>query len=61
MLDYAEKLAKDFPFVRIDLYVMDDKVHFGEMTFTPCGCLDRDLMPEGNKVLSSKIRITKDR
>ena len=61
MLAYAEKLAKDFPFVRIDLYVMDDKVYFGEMTFTPCGCLDRDLMPEGNKVLSSKIRITKDR
>ena len=29
----AEKLAMDLPEVRIDLYVVDGKVYFGEMTF----------------------------
>ena len=61
MFTYAEKLAGDFPFVRIDLYVMDDKIYFGEMTFTPCGCLDMDLMPEGNEIFSEKIKITEER
>ena len=58
MLAYAEKISKGFPFVRVDLYVMEDRIYFGEMTFTPCGCLDRDLTPEGNVVLSEKIVIS---
>ena len=33
----AEKLAKPFPFVRVDLYNIGGKVYFGELTFTPCG------------------------
>lgn len=57
MLAYAEKISKGFPFVRVDLYVLEEKIYFGEMTFTPCGCLDRDLTPEGNAVLSKKIVI----
>lgn len=31
----AEKLAKEFPFVRVDLYSIKDKIYFSEMTFTP--------------------------
>ena len=31
----AEKLSKDFPFVRVDLYYIDGKVYFGELTFYP--------------------------
>ena len=58
MIAYAEKISKAFPFVRVDLYVMEDRIYFGEMTFTPCGCLDRDLTPEGNAVLSEKIVIS---
>lgn len=30
----AFKLAKGFPHVRIDLYVSDNRVYFGEMTFS---------------------------
>ena len=30
-------LAKPFPFVRVDLYEVNGKVYFGEMTFTPGG------------------------
>lgn len=39
MLEYAEILAKPFPFVRVDFYEVDGKIYFGELTFTPTGCL----------------------
>jgi len=35
MVALAEKLAKPFPFVRVDLYDINGKIYFGEMTFTP--------------------------
>ncbi len=35
MLTVAHTLAKDFDFVRVDLYNVDGKVYFGELTFTP--------------------------
>ncbi|MBZ7982168.1 glycosyltransferase [Campylobacter sp. RM12640] len=36
MKEIAEKLSKDFNFVRVDLYLMDNgQIYFGEMTFTP--------------------------
>lgn len=31
----AENLAEGIPFVRVDLYVVNKKIYFGEMTFTP--------------------------
>lgn len=38
MLDVARKLAEGWPFVRVDLYRLDDgTVKFGEMTFIPAG------------------------
>ena len=35
MKKIAAELCKDFSFVRVDLYEIDGKVYFGEMTFTP--------------------------
>lgn len=35
MVQLAEKLSKDFPFVRVDLYEANGKVYFGEVTFFP--------------------------
>lgn len=35
MLKLAKKLAKPFPFVRVDFYEVDGKVLFGELSFTP--------------------------
>ena len=35
MVVLAEKLAKNFPFVRVDLYSIENKIYFSEMTFTP--------------------------
>ncbi len=35
MIEVTKKLSKQFPFVRVDLYLIGDKVYFGELTFTP--------------------------
>ena len=35
MVKISEALAKNFPFVRVDLYNINGKIYFGEMTFTP--------------------------
>lgn len=37
MLDVAEQLSKPFPVVRVDLYNINGKIYFGEMTFTSLG------------------------
>ena len=33
MIKIAEKLSKDIPQVRVDLYEINDKIYFGELTF----------------------------
>lgn len=35
MIELAEKLSKGIPFVRVDLYCVNKKIYFGEMTFFP--------------------------
>ncbi len=35
MLRLGKILAKDYPFVRIDFYVINGKIYFGEITFYP--------------------------
>jgi len=35
MIALAERLGAPFPFVRVDLYNIDGKIFFSEMTFTP--------------------------
>ena len=39
MLQIAKDLSKDFKFVRVDLYEVDNHVMFGELTFTPSCCV----------------------
>lgn len=35
MLEVAHVLSEDFPFVRVDLYNIEGKIYFGELTFYP--------------------------
>lgn len=39
MLEVAETLATKFPIVRVDLYNLNGKIYFGEMTFTSYGAI----------------------
>ena len=41
MLDLAEKLSKSLPFVRVDYYLINDKIKFGELTFYPASGFEK--------------------
>jgi len=45
MLHVADKLSEDFDFVRVDLYLVNGKLYFGELTNTPNGGYQK-LYPE---------------
>ena len=40
MIGIAEKLSNDFTYVRVDLYSVNGKIYFGELTFTPANGTD---------------------
>ncbi|WP_216830275.1 ATP-grasp fold amidoligase family protein [Alkalihalobacterium elongatum] len=42
MVDVAQKLSRDFAYVRVDLYHTNNKVYFGELTFLPSGGVSKN-------------------
>ncbi|MCH5227131.1 MAG: hypothetical protein J1F16_04860 [Muribaculaceae bacterium] len=56
MIEVAEQLSQGIPFVRVDLYNVDGKIYFGELTFTPSGCRKADMPRKKLKELGEKIR-----
>ena len=55
MLDAAATLSQSFPFARIDLYDIDGKVYFGEITLTPLNCNIGNLNAKGQKILGELL------
>ena len=55
MFQVASKLSEGIPFVRVDLYYIDDKIYFGEMTFFPASGFDKNRLPEADMYFGSKI------
>lgn len=59
MLEMASKLCKDFPFVRVDFFVTDNKYYFAELTFTPSACMmpfnPKEIDLEWGNMLNIKI------
>ncbi|MDK9695710.1 MAG: hypothetical protein OEL76_04905 [Siculibacillus sp.] len=51
MIDAAGRLAAEFDFVRVDLYHVNGRVHFGEFTFSPSAGSD----PMSNKVWTRRF------
>ncbi|PME54416.1 hypothetical protein BCV34_21540 [Vibrio lentus] len=35
LIEISRELSKNFDYVRVDLYIIEEKVYFGEFTFTP--------------------------
>ena len=56
MVKYAEKLAKPFPFVRVDFYDRHEPI-LGEMTFTPMYGMAQYYSKEGNQLLGSWLKL----
>ena len=59
MILVAKKLCKGFSYVRVDLYSVEGKVYFGEMTFTPVGGHQQFNPPYINKQWGEKLILPK--
>ncbi len=57
MIQVAEKLSQGFPELRVDLYNVQGKIYFGELTFTSQGGFMDFYTPEFNLELGSKFDI----
>ena len=57
MYEYAEILAKPFKFVRVDFYDYMDKPIFGELTFTPAGCIDTNYIDDWDNKLGEMLKV----
>lgn len=60
MLEVAEKLAEPFPVVRVDLYNLNGKIYFGEMTFTSYGAIMDYYTDEFLRKAGSELDISKE-
>ena len=58
MLEVAKKLSAGFPEVRVDLYNVNGKIYFGEMTFTSNGGIMSFYTLEYAKELGKHIDIS---
>lgn len=52
------KLSSGFKFVRIDTYIHEKMLIFGEMTFTPSGFLDNQTLPSFKKMMGDMIELS---
>lgn len=57
MIDIAEKLAAGIPHLRVDTYLAEGKIYFGELTFFHNGGLSRITPFEWDKILGDWITL----
>lgn len=57
MFEIAEKLSKPFYYARIDLYNIDGKIYFSEITLCPNSGFDSDITYETDRLFGDKLHI----
>lgn len=57
MIKIAEKLAEGLNEVRVDLYNINGRIYFGEMTFFSQSGFDTDITLEADRIMGSKLNI----
>jgi len=57
MIEIVQKLCKDFEHVRVDLYFQNQKIYFGELTFTPQNGMGRFDPPEYDEIIGSYLSV----
>lgn len=58
MLELAETISCGLPFARVDLYNVNGKIYFGEITFFPASGFGKFNPPSWDKTLGDLINIT---
>lgn len=61
MVAFAERLAKDLPFMRVDFYEVNGRLYFGEITFFPGSGLEKFYPEEGDRWFGDKLSLPTDR
>ncbi|TGE79854.1 hypothetical protein C7Y70_15200 [Pseudoalteromonas sp. KS88] len=56
----AESLARDLDFIRVDLYILEDEIYFGELTNFPENCLVSFSPQSFDLELGQKMRLKND-
>lgn len=46
MLEFASLLSRDFALARVDFYEVEEKLYFGEITFTSASGIEKITPPE---------------
>ena len=58
MIEIAKRLSEDFPFVRVDLYNVEGRIIFGELTFYPASGYLEKIEPDGfDDELGKKLKL----
>ncbi|MGR5547052.1 ATP-grasp fold amidoligase family protein [Vibrio sp. PNB22_2_2] len=57
MISICEALSSDFKYVRVDLYLVDDRVYFGELTFHHGGGFECFFPKEYDSILGRELKI----
>lgn len=60
MIEFAEKLAAEIPFIRIDFYEMNKKIYFGEFTFYPASGFGKFIPNEYDYEIGKLLNINKE-
>lgn len=57
MIEYAKRLSEGFPQVRVDYYEIDDRLVFGELTFSSNGSVQSNYKDEYIKSLGNELEL----
>lgn len=57
MIEYAKRLSEGFPQVRVDYYEIDDKLVFGELTFSSNGSVQSNYKDDYIKSLGAELEL----
>ena len=57
MIEYARRLSEDFPQVRVDYYEIDDRLVFGELTFSSHGGIQSNYKKDYIRSLGEELKL----
>lgn len=60
MFELSRILSKDIPFLRTDIYIIDNKIYFGELTFFPASSMSKFELEEWDYILGEWLKLNSD-
>ena len=61
MVEISRELSKDIPFLRVDLYQINNQIYFSELTFFPCSGFIPFVNPEDDETIGHMLVLPKEK